>query len=63
MFTLKVIVGGVVRLVEPGVSFDRWRRLAPTIEPYIQDLVPAGRVVLLAEPADGNVTHILGVWR
>ena len=63
MFTLKVLVGGVVRLTEPGISFDRWRRLAPTLDPYIQDLIPAGKVVMLAEPDGDNVTHILGVWR
>ena len=28
MFTLKVIIAGVVRLAEPGITFARWRKLA-----------------------------------
>lgn len=62
MFTLKIIIGGVVRLVEPGVSFKRWRQLAPVIEPLIPGLLWSGRVVMVAESDDG-VTHILGKWR
>lgn len=63
MFTLKILVAGVVRLVEPGMTFARWRTLAPSLEPMIQDLVPAGKVVFLAESDDSNVVNILGVWR
>lgn len=62
MFTLKIIIAGVVRLIEPGVTFERWRKLAPSIEPMIPDLTIPGRVVMVAETEDG-VAHILGRWR
>jgi len=60
-FTLRVMVGGETRLTEP-MAFDRFLKLAPSLEPMIKDLVPAGRVVFLADTEDG-VSHILGRWR
>ncbi len=63
MFTLKILVGGVTRLVEPGVTWDRWKNLLPQLEFMIPDLRIDGRVVILAQPDEGNVTHLLGVWR
>ena len=59
-FTLRVMVGGVTRLAET-MTFDRWRRLAPEIEPMIPTLEWGGPVAFLAD-VDG-VTHILGRWR
>ncbi len=62
MFTLRIIIGGVTRLIEPGVTFKRWRELAPSIEAKIPYLTIAGRVVFVAEDETG-VAHILGRWK
>lgn len=64
-FTLKVLVAGTCRLAEP-MTYDRWRQVAPLIEPEVADLVAHnGSVAMVAVPQDSedNVIHILGRWR
>lgn len=63
-FTLKVMIGGTVRLAEP-MTFERWRQVAPTLDPLIPTLNIPGPVAMVAVSHDSedNVIHILGRWR
>ena len=59
--TLRVMIGGVVRL-EEATTYDLIHAACPMIEPMVTTLLKEGPVAVLVDDADG-VTHILGVWR
>lgn len=61
MFTIKVFCAGQLALAEPGMTFERWRKLAPTIEPLIPGIVDRPVAIISSDP-ESNVVHILGSW-
>ena len=59
--TLRVMIGGVVRL-EEATTYDLIHAACPMIEPMVQTFLQEGPVAVLVDDGDG-VTHILGQWR